>query len=164
MTMIDELLFIKEFRERKAETELQKSRLQLRLAVSAEQEAEQTLNDFIEHATQEEFRMFEDLCSRIVNPRDITDVHAEVSALKAQELSHREGLLTRQQQHMQARQVFDVDTRKMRDASTAREKFGELARTHRVSVAREAERKEELELEELASIVREREEWGGDSE
>lgn len=161
MTMINELLFIKEFRERKAETELQTSRARLSSAAHAEREAEQLLETFIAHATQEELRMYEDLCSRVVRPRDITDVHTEVSYLKAQEIGHRQDLESRQQQLEQARVVFNDSTRKMRDASTAREKFGELARTHHTLMAREAERKEELELEELASIVREREEWGG---
>lgn len=162
MTMIDELLFIKKFRERKAETELQKSRMQLSSAVNSELQAEQVLSKFIEHANNEELRMFADLCSRIVSLRDITDVHAEVSSLKTQELGHRDELQARRNQHVQAREIFDVDTRKMREASTAREKFGELARNHRMLIARETERKEELELEELASIVREREEWGSE--
>jgi type III secretion protein O len=64
---------------------------------------------------------------------------------------------------LQARENFDTSTRKMRDASTAREKFVELARNFHILETREAERKEELELEEVASIVREREEWSGEA-
>ena len=161
MAMIDELLFIKEFRERKAETELQKSRAQLGSAVQAERQAQDELEQFVAHATAEELRMFNDLCSRIVKLRDINDVHTEIAALKQQEMSHEDELKVRQQQHVQAREHFDTSTRKMREASTAREKFVELARNFHVLAAREAERKEELELEELASVVREREEWGG---
>lgn len=163
MKMIDELLFIKEFRERKAETELQKSRVRLSTAAQAERDAEKTLQDFIAHATTEELRLFQDLCSRIVKLRDINDVHTEVAALKQQEMSHAEELKARQQQHVQARENFDTSTRKMRDASTAREKFVELARNFHILETREAERKEELELEEVASIVREREEWSGEA-
>jgi type III secretion protein O len=162
MAMIDELLFIKEFRERKAETELQKSRARLSAAVQAEQEAKATLERFIEHATAEELRMFADLCSRVVKLRDINDVHSEVAALKYKEQAHQQELEGRQKQHVQARDDFDGSTRKMREASTAREKFVELARNFHWLAAREAERKEELELEELASVVREREEWGGE--
>jgi hypothetical protein len=39
----------------------------------------------------------------------------------------------------------------------------ELARNFHILETREAERKEELELEEVASIVREREEWSGEA-
>ena len=163
MKMIDELLFIKEFRERKAETELQKSRVRLSTAAQAERDAEKTLQDFIAHATAEELRLFDDLCSRIVKLRDINEVHTEVAGLKYKEQAHAQALDQRQQQHVQARQDFDQSTRKMRDASTAREKFVELARNFQIMETREAERKEELELEEVASIVREREEWSGES-
>jgi type III secretion protein O len=163
MKMIDELLFIKEFRERKAETELQKSRVRLSTAAQAERDAEKTLQDFIAHATAEELRLFDDLCSRIVKLRDINEVHTEVAGLKYKEQAHAQALDQRQQQHVQARQDFDQSTRKMRDASTAREKFVELARNFHIMETREAERKEELELEEVASIVREREEWSGES-
>ncbi len=162
MAMIDELLFIKEFRERKAETELQKSRARLAAAALSEREAEKALQEFVAFAQAEELRLFDDLCRRIVKLRDINEVHTEVAALKHRELSHEQELQARQQQHTQARDVFDVDTRRMRDASTARQKFVELARNFHMLAAREAERKEELELEELASVVREREEWGGE--
>lgn len=162
MAMIDELLFIKEFRERKAETELQKSRAQLSSAAQAERQAQSELEQFIAHASAEELRMFNDLCSRIVKLRDINDVHTEIAALKQQEMSREEQLKSRQQQHVQAREYFDTSTRKMREASTAREKFVELARNFHLLAARETERKEELELEELSSVVREREEWGGE--
>lgn len=161
MAMVDELLFIKEFRERKAETELQRSRARLSAAVQAERQAQDTLETFVAHASAEELRMYQELCARIVKLRDIQNVHGEVAALRLQEQAHAQALTERQQQHVQAREGFDTDTRKMRDASTAREKFVELARNFRMLAAREAERKEELELEELASVVREREEWGG---
>jgi type III secretion protein O len=88
MAMIDELLFIKEFRERKAETELQKSRARLSAAVQAENEAKTALERFIEHSTAEELRLFDDLCRRVVKLRDINDVHTEVAALKYKEQAH----------------------------------------------------------------------------
>lgn len=161
MAMVDELLFIKEFRERKAETELQKSRARLATAVQAERQAEQALQDFIAQASAQELRLYQDLCSRVVKLRDIQDVQGEVASMRQREQEHAQALAQRQQQHAQAREGFDTDTRRMREASTAREKFVELARNFHMLAAREAERKEELELEELASVVREREEWGG---
>jgi type III secretion protein O len=161
MAMIDELLFIKKFRESKAEMELQKSRARLVVAVQAEDQAQHTLEHFIAHASAEELRLYADLCSRIVKLRDINDVHTEVASLKHREQDLQQTLQGCQQQHVQARQEVEASTQKMRDASAAREKFMELARNHHTLEAREAERKEELELEEVASIVREREDWGG---
>lgn len=164
MAMLDELLFIKEFRERKAETELQKSRMRLGAAEQIEREAEKTLQAYVEQAIAEELRLYADLCVRIVKPRDIADVQGEVAAMRLQEMQHQQALESAEQQHVLAKDDFQLSTRKMRDASTAREKFVELARNHHMLEARESERKEDLELEEVASIVREREEWGGEQE
>jgi type III secretion protein O len=162
MAMVDELLFIKEFRERKAETDLQKSRARLGVAAQSERSAEQVLQAHIEQSLAEELRLYADLCARIVKPRDIANVQQDVADMRTQEMAHQQNLETAQQQHRVAQDDFQMSTRKMREASTAREKFVELARTHHMLVAREAERKEDLELEELASVVREREEWGGE--
>jgi type III secretion protein O len=72
---------------------------------------------------------------------------------------HRESLEARRKEHEAAAREMDLAMRRMRDASTAREKFVELARNFHWLAAREQERKEELELEELASVRREREDW-----
>ena len=162
MAMVDELLFIKEFRERKAETELQKSRARLGVAAQSERQAEQTLQEHIDRAWAEELRLYAELCARIVKPREIADVQQHVAQMRVEEMAHQQRLEQAQEQHKAAQDDFQLSTRKMREASTAREKFVELARTHHMLVAREAERKEDLELEELASVVREREEWGGE--
>lgn len=163
MAMIDELLFIKEFRERKAETELQKSRARLGFAAQSERSAEAVLQEHIERAWAEELRLYADLCARVVKPREIADVQQDVAQMRMQEATHQQSLEQAQEQHRAAQDDFQLSTRKMREASTAREKFVELARTHHMLAAREAERKEDLELEELASVVREREEWGGEA-
>jgi type III secretion protein O len=159
MAMIDELLFIKTFREHKAETELQKSRARLGIAAQSERDAQQALEDFVAQATADELRWYQELCSRVVKPRDIADVQNDVAGLRQKELEHNGQWQAAQQHHVKAKDEFQGATTRMRDASTARQKFFELARNHHSAVAREVERKEELELEELANVVREREEW-----
>jgi type III secretion protein O len=159
MPMVDDLLFIKRFRESKAETELQKSRAALVLAQKAEREAEQALEAYIAHAIAQEKAWYDDLCSRLVKLREIATVQEDVAALKVAERAHREQVDDRRKAHVEAGQQMDRAVQRMRDASTARQKFVELARNFHWLAAREQERKEELELEELASIRREREDW-----
>lgn len=159
MAMVDDLLFIKRFRESKAETELQKSRAALVLAQKAEREAEQALKDYIAHAIAQEKAWYDDLCSRLVKLREIATVQEDVAALKVGERNHRDQVDARRKAHVEANELMDTSFRRMREASTARQKFVELARNFHWLAAREQERKEELELEELASIRREREDW-----
>lgn len=159
--MVDELLFIKRFRETKAETELKKSRGALVVAQQAEREAEQTLQEYVAWAIAQEQSWYDDLCSRLVKLREIAEVQENVSALKVRERDHRSTLEERRKSHEDAREQMELSMRRMREASTAREKFVELARNFHWLAAREQERKEELELEELASVRRDREDWEG---
>jgi flagellar biosynthesis chaperone FliJ len=57
-----------------------------------------------------------------------------------------------------AREALTASTTALREASAARNKFEELRRRERDAVARESERREELELEEVAGNRRDREE------
>jgi type III secretion protein O len=159
MAMIEDLLFIKTFRERKAETELQKSRAALVLAQAAQQQAQLSLDEYIAYAKAQEQKWFEGLYERLVKPREITAVQQDVAILRAEERVHEEDLINAKSQHDRARDHMHVSTVQMREASTARQKFVELARAHHLLIAQEAERKEEVELEEVASIRREREDW-----
>ena len=159
MAMVDDLLFIKRFRETKAETELQKSRAAVVIAQQAERDAEQQLTDYIEFAIAQEKSWYDDLCSRLVKMREISQVQQDVVGLKITERQHEETLETRKTEHVSAVEQMEVCIERMRDASVARQKFVELARNFHMLAAREAERKEELELEELASVRRDREDW-----
>lgn len=158
MAMVDQLLFIKTFRERQAETVLQRSRLSLAQAHQLEEQAQQELERFIAQATEDELRWYRQLCERVVKLRDIEDVQTDVAILRAEEAERARARDAATQQREQAQSAFTQASEQMKEASTARNKFEELARQHHALVAKEVERKEDLELEELAGIVREREE------
>lgn len=158
MAMVDQLLFIKTFRERQAETVLQRSRLSLAQAHQLEEQAQHELERFIAQATEDELRWYRQLCERVVKLRDIEDVQTDVAILRAEEAERARARDAATQQREQAQSAFTQASQQMKEASTARNKFEELARQHHALVAKEVERKEDLELEELAGIVREREE------
>lgn len=161
MAMVDELLYIKTFREQQAETALQRSRADLRLAHAAEDQARTDRDDFARQAVEDELRWYRELCERLVTVRDIEDVQLAVAGLRQREAQLQQMLEERQRQRQDSQQRFHQASEHLKQASTARSKFVELAREHHLAVSREAERKEEMELEELAGVVREREEWGG---
>jgi len=158
MSMIDQLLYIKEFREQQAETALQKSRLILADAHQQENLARETLEVFVAQAREDELLWYRELCERVVKLRDIEEVQLDVAILRAEEAARQQDLDRAQNEREQAQVAFNSATHVMREASTARNKFEELALSHHAALSKEAERKEDLELEELAGIVREREE------
>lgn len=164
MAMVDELLYIKSFREQQAETDLQRSRADLRIAHAAEDDARIERDEFARQAQEDELRWYRELCEKLVRVRDIEDVQLAVAGLRQREAHLQQVLEQRERDREQSQQRFHQASDHLRQASTARSKFEELAREHHLAVSREAERKEEMELEELAGVVREREEWGGADE
>lgn len=164
MAMIDELLFIKKFREKKAEKEFQKARLALVEARKAEEAANQKLIEFQNQAEQDELAWYRDLCSKVVKLRDIANVQEDVAMLRQTEIAHTQALQKAEQQHVQAKNVHVEANHTMREASKAREKFTELARNFHLIEAKEAERKEELELEEVAGNGRKKDDWGAEAD
>lgn len=154
--MIGQLLRIKAFREKKAETEMLKSRLLLARAKAAEAEAARALDEYAQNALREERRMYEQLCSQVVRLRQITEVQQEVACLKQGELAREEALLAAERAHRDALDEFNLSLDGYRKASAARQKFDELLQQETVREGQVQEKKEESELEELAGQLRDR--------
>lgn len=154
MGMVHQLLFIKDFHQKKAEMTLQSARMAMQAAKREEDQAQETLVSFQAHAQREELSWFEDLCSRVVKVRDIQMVQADVAQLRATENAHLQTWRQAQKVHTQASDSHQVANHAKKEADKVREKFIELVRRQDLTDAQEVERKEELELEELAGNLR----------
>jgi type III secretion protein O len=154
MAMVDELLFIKKFREQKAEKEMLRARFDLQQAHERQEEAKDSLQVFRVRAHADELRWYGDLCSRLVKPREILAVQEDVAVLRANETQLAIGLEHAQGEQAAAQQRFAGATDQHRLATAAKNKFVELAESFHVAEARERERREELELEEVAGQAR----------
>lgn len=159
MEPLDELLSIKRFREQQADAGLQVARSALSEAHRGEQQRESALAEFRHYAKLEEESLYRRVINRPVKVNDIFRLHEDIAILRAGEAQHEADLrkASALRERAQVRHVEAQDT--AREARTTREKFTELVNRHHAGVARGAERREELEFEELAGIVREREQW-----
>jgi type III secretion protein O len=159
MEPLDELLSIKRFREQQADAGLQVARGELSEAHRGEQQRENALSEFRHYAKLEEESLYRRVLNRAIKISDIFRLHEDIAILRAGEAQHeadlRKAIALRES--AQERHTEAQDT--AREARTTREKFTELVTRHHAGIAREAERREELEFEELAGIVREREQW-----
>lgn len=154
MAMVDELLFIKNFREQKAEKDMLRTRLDLQQAHSLQSKAQNSLQGFREQAQQDELRWYGALCARLVKPREILAVHEDVAILRATEAQLAVHLEQALAAHEAAQQHFVKATDLHRKATTAKNKFVELAQNFHAAEARESERREEMEIEEVAGQLR----------
>lgn len=159
MSVFDELLAIKRFRESQAEAAMRQQRLLLRDAIAAREAAEALLQRLLQEGLQTEHRLYQELCQRIVLLRDIEQVQQTVASLRRQEAAQHEAVQASIQAQTQAQQLLNTARSAHQQASRQTSKFIDLARAYDATQALEAERKEDLEMEEAASIARDREDW-----
>jgi type III secretion protein O len=159
MDYLDELLSIKSFREKQADATLQIARVVLADANRGEQQSEHALSEFRQFAMAQEDAGYRNILSRAVKVQDIFRLHEDIAILRATEAQHESELQKARVAREAAQQKHQVADTAAREARTSREKFTELVEQHHTGLAKQAERAEELEFEELAGIVREREQW-----
>ena len=157
--MMHELLAIKRFREGQAEMVVRQERNKLQDMQAALTRARQQLEAMLQAAIASERALYEDLCSRLVRLRDLEDASHFVAALKQQELAQRDAVSNAENLQQQAQQALHHARDMHQQAVQQTSKFLELAQRFDGIAAQEAERKEDLEMEEAASVARDREDW-----
>jgi len=151
MSVYRELLVIKSFRESRAELALFRQRQVLLQAQAEEDAARATLTEFEAFAARREASVYKDLCSRVVMLRDIEDAQIIIADLRKQKEERELEVATAGQKREQESGVLIEVQGVHKAAARMKQKFVELSLAESVEVAREAERKEDLELEESAS-------------
>jgi len=154
MSVFRELLVIKNFRESRAELSLARQRQALLKAQSEEESARSVLTEFQDFAARREAMLYRDLCSRIVGLRDIEDVQHVIADLRKQKEERELELATAGQKREQEAGLLTEAQVVYQAAMRQKQKFVELAQAQADEAALEAERKEELELEEASSFGR----------
>lgn len=156
MTVLREILSIKEFRENKAEMAVRRQREALDKAQRERDSANRRLDEFRDFATAREQQLFEDLCSRQVRVREIQEVHLAVGELRGQEREFEQVLGQAREREQEESQVLDERKSAHQVATRMTQKFIELVRVHADEELRGVERKEDAEMEEVVELRRDR--------
>lgn len=162
--MMQELLAIKRFREGQAEMGVRQQRSQLHAREAALQQVQDELVQMLQAAVRSEQALYADLCTRVVKLRDLEDASQFVAALKQQEMVQRAAVQAAQNQLEQAQQALAQARTAHQAAIQQTSKFLELAERFDTLASQAAERQEDLEMEEAASIARDKEDWHHDEE
>ena len=165
MGVLDELLHLKVFREEKAERAVGAGRDALSRAARQEQQAEDALADYRDWSERHERQLFDAVCRRPVQSRDLEWLREDVNALR-----FKEGELD--QLHQQAgrhRGEAETALQSLRQAHDAalrvRGKFQQLADAAAEVERLEVERREDAEAEERSFAPRaETMDIGGDGD
>lgn len=150
MKEFKQLVTVKKMREEQAERTVHTQRRALEQAEHERDGAQQRLEDYQAYAVQQERRIYDELCTRVVKLRDIEDVHGQVQALRFREADYCEELQTAQQQRDREEQKLVDDKATHKVAQRARDKFVEMNDLFTRQARDEADRSEEAEIEEIA--------------
>lgn len=159
MSVYVDLLSIKRFRENQAELAMIHRRVQTQVAREALAQAQALLTRLLREGVETELRLYHDLCARIVRLREIETVQQTVAWLRQREAAQQDAVTAAEEAERAALQALNDARKTHRDATRQTSKFADLARDFDLMLARESERREDLEMEEAASIRRDREEW-----
>ncbi|MET1115643.1 MAG: YscO family type III secretion system apparatus protein [Comamonas sp.] len=159
MKMMRDLLAIKRFREGQAETAMRRERQAFQEAQARRVAAQELLARLLAEGALAEQQLYQDLCARVVRLRDIEEVQQAVAALREREQRQQEVLEAAQHALEAAQLQLDQARQVHKDAARQTSKFVDLATSFAALDALESERREDLEMEEAASVVREREDW-----
>ncbi|MCD2512837.1 type III secretion system stalk subunit SctO [Comamonas endophytica] len=160
MNMLDSLLAIKRFRQGQAETAMRQQRQALEQARQERVAAEELLTRLLADGVLAEQRLYAGLYTRLVHLGDIEDVRLAVAALRQGEQRQQDARDRAQRGQEEAQQYFDQARARHQEAARQTSKYIELSSSFSATRALASERREDLEMEEAASVRRERENWG----
>lgn len=159
MSVFDELLAIKRFREGQAELAVARQRKVHAEAEHQREVASEQLTEYRTWAQQQEEGFYRDLCSRIVRVREIEGVLQGVAELRQGERDHQTRVESASQEVIDQANALAERRLSHREARRVTDKFVELAHVYLVEHLRELERKEDSEMEEASLVMRDRDDW-----
>ncbi len=159
MTVLDELLSLKVYREDKAEMGLARCRLALAEVTHRTDAAREALASYQHWSADHELSLYGALYGRAVRLRQLEYLREDIGMLRLKERELDESLKSVETERQQA----DTEVREARgaheQASRTRQKFVHLVETQSEEIKLETERKEDLEMEDLFTARRDREDW-----
>ncbi|WP_428852136.1 type III secretion system stalk subunit SctO [Imbroritus primus] len=152
MNTLDELLSLKQFREREAEREVMRSVNALERCEAARHQCEQALDAFRTYARETELAMYADLCTRTVELSEIEDVQHAVTRLREEEAAHAEAATQARNEEAAACDALAQARAAHLEAVRMTQKFAELVQQSAQEQARDRVMREEHELDEAGTL------------
>jgi type III secretion protein O len=159
MSMLNELLELKQYREDKAEMALARCRLSLAEVTKRKDQAHDALVSYQEWSVTHERDMYGAVYGRVVRPRDLENLREDVVMLRVKERTLNEALTKVETERTQADTAVRDSRTAHERATRTREKFVQLVEAQSEELRLEAERKEDLEMEDQHTGGRDREDW-----
>lgn len=159
MSLFGELIRIKRLREDKAERQIYVSRQAALRTRDGHMMAKTKLQQMLEHDQLVEKQLYAELFSRQVRVRDIHTVHHKLAYMRQCEMQQEQVVEAAAKEDAAAQVALTQAREGHHVARQQTSKFIDLAASFDAARQRESDRLEDLEMEEVVSARREREDW-----
>ena len=151
--MYDNLLRIKAHREQNAAQAVRRQQHVVEQQAKAVQQAREETVKFHEYRVQQEQQLFEEIKGKLVTLHAIEDMNGNIAALREQEALLETRILDEEKRLKEAQKTLEELRQRHQAAIRECEKFNQFVETQRAIELREQMKKEETELEEIASAA-----------
>ncbi len=148
--MLHDLLRIKKIREKAAQDEVKKCEYRVEQAIIQVKEKEEALEAHIIFRTEEEKRLYDEIMNTHVTERALDLVKRKVMLMREKDLEFQEAIKQAKNELEKQQAALEESKILYSKAMQMVEKFKEFTRIIDKEADKEAQRKEELELEEFS--------------
>ncbi len=148
--MLHDLLKVKEIREKSANDEVLRRKRLLAEARQTKKEKEQALVDYIEWRCKEEQALYDNILNTDVRQNDLDMLKQKVALLREKDATLEQAIEAAKNDVAAAEKALKAAQEAHHKAQLAVEKFEEFTRVLDEEAAREAQRLEEIEMEEFS--------------
>ena len=147
--MLHELLKVKNIREQTAETEVRKCKNRVEVAKQEMREKQQEFDEYVEWRGKEEKRLYDNIINMEVRQNDLDNLKKKVALLREKDITLQQAISEAEKKVSEAEQVLEEAREVHAKAMQAVQKFEEFTRVQDEEEKKEAERLEDLEMEEF---------------
>ena len=149
--MLHELLKIKRIRENAAETEVLKCQNRVDAAEQQLQQKQQELEEYIDWRSKEEKRLYDNIINMEIRQNDLDNLKKKVAMLREKDATLQQEIAEAEKKLSEEQQALEQAQEEHTKAMQAVQKFEEFTKVQDAEARKEAERLEDLEMEEFTT-------------
>ena len=147
--MLHELLKIKNIREQSAETEVRKCKNRVEEAKEEVKKKQQEFEEYVEWRGKEEQRLYDNIINAEVRQNDLDNLKKKIALLREKDVTLEQAVAEARKKVEQEELALEKAREEHAKAMQAVQKFEEFTKVQDAEAKKEAERVEDLEMEEF---------------
>ena len=147
--MLHELLKIKNIREQSAETEVCKCKNRVEAAKEEVKKKQQEFEEYVDWRGKEEQRLYDNIINAEIRQNDLDNLKQKIALLREKDVTLEQAVAEARKKVEQEEQALEQAREEHAKAMQAVQKFEEFTKVQDAEAKKEAERIEDLEMEEF---------------